>query len=110
MRRGVLGDRRLVQGQWGGSILDSVVGVFLTQNVSDALSSKAWMSLASTFPLPASQQDGIDSMDWEAVRTAPVEQVRLRQSAICIDCCKGSCQMDSCRLWLGMKRFAEGQC
>ena len=110
MRRGVLGDRRLVQGQWGGSILDSVVGVFLTQNVSDALSSKAWMSLASTFPLPASQQDGIDSMDWEAVRTAPVTQVMPQQPAICIECCKGSCQMDSCRLWPGVKRFAEGQC
>ena len=77
MHRGVLGNRRLVQGQWGGSVLDSVVGVFLTQNVSDALSSKAWMSLASTFPLPASQKDGIDGMDWEAVRTAPVEQVTL---------------------------------
>ena len=78
IRRGVMGDRRLVRGQWGGSVLDSVVGVFLTQNVSDALSSKAWMSLAATFPLPASQQDGIDSMDWEAVRTAPVGQVMLQ--------------------------------
>ena len=34
-------------------MLDSVVGVFLTQNVSDALSSKAWMTLAATFPLTA---------------------------------------------------------
>ena len=34
-------------------MLDSVVGVFLTQNVSDALSSKAWMTLAATFPLAA---------------------------------------------------------
>ena len=85
---GVLGDRRLVQGQWGGSVLDSVVGVFLTQNVSDALSSKAWMSLAATFPLPASQQDGIDSMDWEAVRTAPVEQVMLQQSDLHSNHCK----------------------
>jgi hypothetical protein len=32
-------------------VLDSVVGVLLTQNVSDALSSKAWMTLAATFPL-----------------------------------------------------------
>ncbi|KAK9909860.1 hypothetical protein WJX75_008521 [Coccomyxa subellipsoidea] len=51
--RGVLGDRRRVPGQWAGSVLDSVVGVFLTQNVSDALSSKAWMTLAATFPLAA---------------------------------------------------------
>ncbi len=51
--RGVLGDRRRVSGQWAGSVLDSVMGVFLTQNVSDALSSKAWMTLAATFPLAA---------------------------------------------------------
>ena len=38
--RGVLGDRRHVPGRWTGSVLDSVVGVFLTQNVTDALSSK----------------------------------------------------------------------
>ena len=66
-----------MEGQWGGSILDSVVGVFLTQNVSDALSSKAWMNLASTFPLQAIKKDGLDSMDWEGVRCAPVEQVIL---------------------------------
>jgi len=66
-----------VEGQWGGSVLDSVVGVFLTQNVSDALSSKAWMNLAATFPLLQSKQDCLESMDWEAVRTAPVEKVTL---------------------------------
>ena len=73
--RGVLGKRGRVEGQWGGSILDSVVGVFLTQNVSDALSSKAWMNLAATFPLPAYKKDSLDSIDWESVRTAPVEKV-----------------------------------
>jgi hypothetical protein len=50
-RRGVLGDRRRGRGRWAGSVLDAVVGVFLTQNVSDALSSKAWMTLAAAFPL-----------------------------------------------------------
>ena len=84
--RGVLGRRGRVEGQWGGSILDSVVGVFLTQNVSDALSSKAWMNLASTFPLPAFKKDSLDSMDWEAVRTAPVEQVNLT-AGLCHFCC-----------------------
>ena len=49
-RRGVLGDRKLDPRQWGGSILDSVVGAFLTQNVTDALSSKAFMTLAASFP------------------------------------------------------------
>lgn len=32
----VTGDRRFLP--WKGSVMDSVVGVFLTQNVSDALS------------------------------------------------------------------------
>ncbi|KAF9674957.1 hypothetical protein SADUNF_Sadunf10G0181700 [Salix dunnii] len=49
----------LVQGdrgfsKWKGSVVDSVIGVFLTQNVSDHLSSSAFMSLASLFPLKLS--------------------------------------------------------
>eukprot|EP00803_Ostreobium_quekettii_P008681 evm.model.scf_657.2 EVM.evm.TU.scf_657.2 scf_657:46933-64154(-) len=46
----VLGDRRMGPMPWGGSVLDSVVGAFLTQNVADTLSSKAFMMLASQFP------------------------------------------------------------
>ncbi|XP_011047618.1 PREDICTED: transcriptional activator DEMETER-like, partial [Populus euphratica] len=42
-----LGDRRFRQ--WKGSVVDSVVGVFLTQNVSDHLSSAAYMSLVEKF-------------------------------------------------------------
>ncbi|XP_020587566.1 transcriptional activator DEMETER-like isoform X2 [Phalaenopsis equestris] len=45
----ILGDRRF--SPWKGSIVDSVVGVFLTQNVSDHLSSSAFMSLAAKFPV-----------------------------------------------------------
>ncbi|KAL3825806.1 hypothetical protein ACJIZ3_021835 [Penstemon smallii] len=45
----VQGDRRF--SPWKGSVLDSVIGVFLTQNVSDHLSSSAYMSLAARFPL-----------------------------------------------------------
>ncbi|XP_024190037.1 protein ROS1A [Rosa chinensis] len=46
---------RIVQGnrkfsQWDGSVMDSIVGVFLTQNVSDHLSSSAFISLAAAFP------------------------------------------------------------
>ena len=48
--RRVLGDRSFSQ-PWGGSLLDSVIGTFLTQNVSDQLSSKAYMTLAATFPI-----------------------------------------------------------
>ncbi|GAB2229601.1 hypothetical protein Drorol1_Dr00013848 [Drosera rotundifolia] len=44
----VQGDRRF--SPWKGSVLDSVVGVFLTQNVSDHLSSSAFMSLAARYP------------------------------------------------------------
>ncbi|XP_051130258.1 transcriptional activator DEMETER-like [Andrographis paniculata] len=47
---------RLVQGDrhfspWKGSVVDSVVGVFLTQNVSDHLSSSAFMSLVAQYPV-----------------------------------------------------------
>nr|DAD47437.1 TPA_asm: hypothetical protein HUJ06_017374 [Nelumbo nucifera] len=45
----VQGDRRF--SRWKGSVVDSVIGVFLTQNVSDHLSSSAFMSLAARFPL-----------------------------------------------------------
>ncbi|CAH2076927.1 unnamed protein product, partial [Thlaspi arvense] len=41
--------------QWKGSVVDSVVGVFLTQNVSDFLSSNAYMSVAAKFPVAAKQ-------------------------------------------------------
>ncbi|KAK4736234.1 hypothetical protein R3W88_010495 [Solanum pinnatisectum] len=52
---------RLVLGKrtfspWKGSVVDSVVGVYLTQNVSDYLSSNAFMLLASAFPLQNSQE------------------------------------------------------
>ncbi|XP_004301529.1 PREDICTED: protein ROS1-like [Fragaria vesca subsp. vesca] len=36
--------------EWDGSVVDSIVGVFLTQNVSDHLSSSAFISLAAAFP------------------------------------------------------------
>uniref|UniRef100_A0A7I4D1J3 HhH-GPD domain-containing protein n=1 Tax=Physcomitrium patens TaxID=3218 RepID=A0A7I4D1J3_PHYPA len=47
--RDVQGDRTF--SKWGGSVLDSVVGVFLTQNVSDFLSSNAFMELCARFPV-----------------------------------------------------------
>ncbi|CAD5330813.1 unnamed protein product [Arabidopsis thaliana] len=53
----VQGDRRF--SPWKGSVVDSVIGVFLTQNVSDHLSSSAFMSLAARFPpkLSSSRED-----------------------------------------------------
>ncbi|KAL6337168.1 hypothetical protein AAG906_036482 [Vitis piasezkii] len=50
----VQGDRRF--SKWKGSVVDSVVGVFLTQNVSDHLSSSAFMSLAAHFPCKCNQR------------------------------------------------------
>lgn len=47
--RRVLGDRRIAQ-PWGGSIVDSIIGVYITQNVSDTFSSKAFMNIAAKFP------------------------------------------------------------
>ncbi|KAL2487223.1 Protein ROS1 [Abeliophyllum distichum] len=52
----VQGDRRF--SPWKGSVLDSVVGVFLTQNVSDHLSSSAFMSLAARFPIESESNQG----------------------------------------------------
>ncbi|GMH26322.1 hypothetical protein Nepgr_028165 [Nepenthes gracilis] len=51
----VQGDRRF--SPWKGSVVDSVIGVFLTQNVSDHLSSSAFMSFAARFPRKSQSQD-----------------------------------------------------
>ncbi|EMS46483.1 Protein ROS1 [Triticum urartu] len=77
---------RLVQGDrhfspWKGSVVDSVVGVFLTQNVSDHLSSSAYMSLAANFP-PRTvnrncKDDIISQDDEEIVSTVAVGGVRI---------------------------------
>jgi hypothetical protein len=97
--RGVLGDRRR-KFFWSGSVLDSVVGAILTQNVADTLSSKAFMEMASRWPakggagagaLLGAGHEGVggeqgsggaakgcaSSVDWEAVRLADVSEVRV---------------------------------
>lgn len=43
------GDRRF--SKWKGSVVDSIVGVYLTQNVSDVLSSSAFINLAAKYPV-----------------------------------------------------------
>lgn len=79
--RGVLGDRSR-RFHWSGSVTDSVVGAFLTQNVSDALSSRAYMELASRWPDTELKEtaDGVqhmeDTVDWDAVRTADRAEVK----------------------------------
>ncbi|XP_052172688.1 DNA glycosylase/AP lyase ROS1-like isoform X2 [Diospyros lotus] len=51
----VQGDRRF--SPWKGSVVDSVIGVFLTQNVSDHLSSSAFMSIGALYPLKSNRND-----------------------------------------------------
>ncbi|KAF9598705.1 hypothetical protein IFM89_029955 [Coptis chinensis] len=51
----IQGDRAFTP--WYGSVLDSVIGVFLTQNVSDHLSSSAFMNLASRFQKHTSNEE-----------------------------------------------------
>uniref|UniRef100_A0A5B7A3U4 Putative transcriptional activator DEMETER isoform X2 n=1 Tax=Davidia involucrata TaxID=16924 RepID=A0A5B7A3U4_DAVIN len=68
----VQGDRRF--SQWKGSVVDSVVGVFLTQNVSDHLSSSAFMSLAARFPL----QTTTNQMCYESGTSILVEEQEVR--------------------------------
>lgn len=72
----MLGDRRRTF-LWSGSVLDSVIGAFLTQNVADHLSSSAFMIMAARFPPAAdlARHDHSDSVDWEAVRCADKAQV-----------------------------------
>ncbi|KAL6005748.1 hypothetical protein ACLOJK_006321 [Asimina triloba] len=76
---------RLVQGDrqfspWKGSVVDSVVGVFLTQNVSDHLSSSAFMALAARFPLRSRGENAVPNGDrrsasvQEGVCTAETEE------------------------------------
>ncbi|KAI3458882.1 hypothetical protein Pfo_015545 [Paulownia fortunei] len=69
----VQGDRRF--SKWKGSVVDSVIGVFLTQNVSDHLSSSAFMSLAAKFPpksttvkQPCCENGGSPSVEHHEVR------------------------------------------
>ncbi|KAI3809249.1 hypothetical protein L1987_25220 [Smallanthus sonchifolius] len=77
---------RCVQGNrpfmgWKGSVVDSVVGVFLTQNTADNSSSSAFMSLAAKYPIKFNTeglQNGSlnkHALDWHAVRSAKKSEI-----------------------------------
>lgn len=72
--RDVLGDRKKTF-EWCGSVVDSVVGAFLTQNVSDSLSSRAYMELVSRWPSINKELSNSDTVDWESVRKASQEDL-----------------------------------
>ncbi|XVE68636.1 hypothetical protein DITRI_Ditri09bG0084800 [Diplodiscus trichospermus] len=81
----VQGDRRF--SKWKGSVVDSVIGVFLTQNVSDHLSSSAFMSLAARFPLKSSCKRDCDGggtkiviEEPEACETNPIESIKWHEN------------------------------
>ncbi|GMH09903.1 hypothetical protein Nepgr_011744 [Nepenthes gracilis] len=65
----VQGDRRF--SPWKGSVVDSVIGVFLTQNVSDHLSSSAFMSLAARFPLKSRSKLQAHTVETSALGAEP---------------------------------------
>ncbi|XP_073114021.1 protein ROS1A isoform X3 [Elaeis guineensis] len=68
----VQGDRRF--SQWKGSVVDSVAGVFLTQNVSDHLSSSAFMAVAAKYPLKS--RDNNRRLDAEKMNTYEEQKER----------------------------------
>ncbi|XP_019262157.1 PREDICTED: transcriptional activator DEMETER-like isoform X2 [Nicotiana attenuata] len=70
----VQGDRRF--SPWKGSVVDSVIGVFLTQNVSDHLSSSAFMCLAAKFPLqPTSTKNTLSQNGCNTVVEEPEVEI-----------------------------------
>ncbi|XP_058200998.1 DNA glycosylase/AP lyase ROS1-like isoform X2 [Rhododendron vialii] len=93
----VQGDRRYLP--WKCSVVDSVVGAFLTQNVKDTSSSSAFMSLAAKYPrrivdknkpprknfasstskarkgTQVSSTVNLDCVEWNEVRSATVEEI-----------------------------------
>lgn len=92
--RKVLGDRRIAV-PWGGSVIDSIIGVYITQNVSDTFSSKAFMNIASKFPSSNASYHSktfvhltlcfrattSDIVDWQMVLDAPEKDL-----SDCIEC------------------------
>ncbi|KAJ3686978.1 hypothetical protein LUZ61_016142 [Rhynchospora tenuis] len=76
LAEGFIAKMKLIQGnrsfsKWKGSVVDSVVGAFLTQNVSDQLSSSAFISLCARFPR---RQDG--SATWTEMKLSDFEQAK----------------------------------
>ncbi|XP_024970093.1 protein ROS1-like [Cynara cardunculus var. scolymus] len=80
----VQGDRRF--SRWKGSVVDSVIGVFLTQNVSDHLSSSAFMSLAAKFSPKSTSTNETCCQDGACILVEePIETVLPNDSTKCHD-------------------------
>ncbi|PON46015.1 DNA-3-methyladenine glycosylase I [Parasponia andersonii] len=72
----ILGNRDY--SRWKGSVVDSMVGVYLTQNVGDNLSSSAFMSLAAKFPPQSIYQNGSNTATTAAVNHLVAPEVMRR--------------------------------
>ncbi|EOA29577.1 hypothetical protein CARUB_v10012825mg [Capsella rubella] len=75
----VQGDRTF--SRWKGSVVDSVVGVFLTQNVADHSSSSAYMDLAAEFPVNWNFNKRSSLEEWGSSATS---NPRIRKSTCVI--------------------------
>ncbi|KAG6780707.1 hypothetical protein POTOM_013575 [Populus tomentosa] len=80
------GDRRFKQ--WNGSVVESVVGVFLTQNVADHLSSAAYMSLVAKFPVRSTsiQQESMTVDGQPPVKLCNSQGSQLCDQRACFAC------------------------
>ncbi|KAM0874008.1 hypothetical protein ACQ4PT_037701 [Festuca glaucescens] len=76
--KGLFGSRKF--SHWGGSVIDSVVGTFLTQNVADNLSSNAFMTLAAKFPMDK-RKDNAEECSYEPPLTDDVLNCNEASSA-----------------------------
>ncbi|GAA0151431.1 DNA-binding transcription factor [Lithospermum erythrorhizon] len=78
---------------WKGSVIDSVVGTFLTQNVSDTLSSSAFMSLRARYPAKPKGNDKDDNEE-KTCNNAPVEETNDVNNELS-DVCEASPPVES---------------
>ncbi|CAH9136560.1 unnamed protein product [Cuscuta epithymum] len=85
----IQGNRRF--SPWKGSVVDSVAGAFLTQNVSDISSSSAFMSLAAHYPnrdisskmsVPSVESDSIDKRQIKNLSTEEKEKEVNRKEVV----------------------------
>ncbi|KAL8090302.1 transcriptional activator DEMETER-like isoform X2 [Apium graveolens] len=83
----VQGDRRF--SRWKGSVVDSVIGVFLTQNVSDHLSSSAFMSLVAKFPFQSGglvQEPDIQVLESSGSGLVEEPDIQVLESSGSVNC------------------------
>ncbi|KAK1309635.1 Protein ROS1 [Acorus calamus] len=86
----IQGDRTF--SPWKGSVVDSVVGVFLTQNVSDHLSSSAFMALAAKFPLRSNNtNEASTSAEPQEINIIELDDTGKWQDKLC----QGGCSQES---------------